>query len=453
MLGRAPLHGSRRKIELLHPNAPQGLDRRHLPQPARRCRVECRSQERVAVLADGPGALFSTGGVLRQAIVKGAVPVAFRPVRLGMRPQPVGRRDGQAFQRVTHRLGNALQPVQGAHRGQNMRGIGPLPPTSGQQVPFTGKRQHRVEQHLLRPTLDQMGSELAQHGAVEARVGQRQRQGILPVDPAADRLGRLTVGQPLGELEQGHQGKPPGRLCRAATGGEQVSKPDIVEHRAEFVAQARVATALEKRSAGDAHGLLGDGWGDLKEKGHDADLRARRRDVAVNQNLAPRFQHQTAVENSPAVSLLVIMRPLPHGMGELMLRRCSPGEYGTRCRRRELWLRFGPRRRGRHGRASRGRRPPRLSSCQSVCWGRQRMAGLHWSPGHWRPGQLWPSDVNLIQINRKLTAVRCEPLLRAFSITAETLHCQPELRRVIWHGQMNRLMRHQISEHCLRCHD
>lgn len=189
-----------------------------------------------------------------------------------MRPQPVGRRDGQAFQRVAHRLNDAFQPVQGAHRSQDMRGIGPLAPSGRQQVPFAGKRQHRVEQHLLRPALDQAGPELAQHGAVKARVGQGQRQGILPVDPAAHRLGRLTVGQALGELEQGHQGKPPRRLCRAATGGEQTREPDIVEHRAEFIAQARVATALGKRSAGDAHGLLGDGWGDLRAKGHDADL-------------------------------------------------------------------------------------------------------------------------------------------------------------------------------------
>lgn len=226
----------------------------------------------MAVLAYGPGALLPAGCVLRQAVIHGAVPVTLGPVRLGMRPQPIRRRDGQAFQRVAHRLSGALQAVQGTHRGQHMRGVGPLAPTSRQQVPLPGKRQHRVEQPLLRPALDQAGSELAQHGAVKARIGQRQCQGILPVDPAADRLGRLTVGQALGELEQGHEGQAPRRLRRAAAGGKQTRELGVVEPRAELVAQARVATALGERSACDAHGLLGDGWGDLRSKGHDAAL-------------------------------------------------------------------------------------------------------------------------------------------------------------------------------------
>jgi hypothetical protein len=95
---------------------------------------------------------------------------------------------------------------------------------------------------------------------------------MLPIDPAANRLGRQAVGQALGELEQVHQGKPPGCLRRTAAGGEQTRKPGIVEHRAELVAQARVAAAFWKRSAGNAHGLLEDGWGDFGAKGHDADL-------------------------------------------------------------------------------------------------------------------------------------------------------------------------------------
>ena len=71
----------------------------------------------MAIPADGPCALVSAGCVLRQAVIHGAVPVALGPVRLGMRPQPIRCRDGQASQRVSHRLNGALQPVQGPYRG------------------------------------------------------------------------------------------------------------------------------------------------------------------------------------------------------------------------------------------------------------------------------------------------------------------------------------------------
>src|SRR4051794_32310749 len=84
----------------------------------------------MAVLADDPRALLAASGVLRHATVHGAVPVALSPVRMGMGQQPIRCHDGQAFQRVAHRLDDALQPVQGAHRSQDVRGVGPLPPAS-----------------------------------------------------------------------------------------------------------------------------------------------------------------------------------------------------------------------------------------------------------------------------------------------------------------------------------
>src|SRR5829696_6469406 len=87
-----------------------------------------------------------------------------------------------------------------------------------------------------------------------------------------DCLGRLTVGQALGKLEQGHESKPPGCLRRAAASGEQTREPAVIEYRAQLVAQAHVAVALGKRSAGDTHRLLGNSWTDLRAEGHDAEL-------------------------------------------------------------------------------------------------------------------------------------------------------------------------------------
>ncbi len=67
------------------------------PQPARRYPVECRSQERVAIPDDFPSALVPARGVLCQAVIKGALPIAFDPVGLGVCPQPIPCRDSQAL--------------------------------------------------------------------------------------------------------------------------------------------------------------------------------------------------------------------------------------------------------------------------------------------------------------------------------------------------------------------
>ena len=115
----------------------------------------------MAVLADGPGAFLAAGCTFRRAIVKDAVPVTLRLVRLGTRPQPIRRRSGQAFQRMAHRPDDALQPVQGAHRGQDVRGVGPLPPTAGQQAPLLGKRQHLISPKLRACSLPAQQGEVA----------------------------------------------------------------------------------------------------------------------------------------------------------------------------------------------------------------------------------------------------------------------------------------------------
>src|SRR4051794_22057266 len=52
----------------------------------------------------------------------------------------------------------------------------------------------------------------------------------------------------------------------------QTREPAVIEYRAQLVAQAHVAVALGKQSAGDAHRLLGNSWTDLRAEGHDAEL-------------------------------------------------------------------------------------------------------------------------------------------------------------------------------------
>src|SRR5689334_16951772 len=63
--------------------------------------------------------------------------------------------------------------------------------------------QHDLEQILITPSGKQAGPELTQYREVEARIAKLQAEGVLQVDPAAHRLGRLPVGQVLEEVKDG----------------------------------------------------------------------------------------------------------------------------------------------------------------------------------------------------------------------------------------------------------
>ena len=57
------------------------------------------------------------------------------------------------------------------------------------------------------------GAELAEHGVIEAGIGQFQAQGVLPVDASADGVGGLAVGKSLDVLEDGGHGEPGGEVA------------------------------------------------------------------------------------------------------------------------------------------------------------------------------------------------------------------------------------------------
>ena len=75
-----------------------------------------------------------------------------------------------------------------------------------EQSLVTKARQQRIEQDWAEIPVDQPPPELAQHREVEARVGQLQAEAVFPIDPAAHRLGRLSVGQAFDVLENADKG-------------------------------------------------------------------------------------------------------------------------------------------------------------------------------------------------------------------------------------------------------
>ncbi len=78
-----------------------------------------------------------------------------------------------------------------------MGGVGALPPAPDQQPPLPQAGKQLLQQPFRLVVGGQPGTELAEHRGVKPGVGKLQAQGVLPVDPAADRVGGLAVRQPL----------------------------------------------------------------------------------------------------------------------------------------------------------------------------------------------------------------------------------------------------------------
>jgi len=139
--------------------------------------------------------------------------------------------------------------------------------------------------------------ELAQHRAIEPVVAEFQAQRVLPVDPAAHRLGRLAIRQPFAELQEGRQGQAPRCQGGPPVDGEQIRERHVGEHLTQRIGQPEVRMAWRERRAGDARGLLGH----------------RRQRLRAQQLLPPSSHHEsypyqfslpTLAPTSPSVSNL-----------------------------------------------------------------------------------------------------------------------------------------------------
>jgi hypothetical protein len=86
-----------------------------------------------------------------------------------------------------------------------MGGIGALLATCLEQFALTEGIEHQVEEPPFCLPFDQPGPELTQDRGIEPRIGEVQGERILPVDPAADRIRCLHIGQVFDVLHDGHQ--------------------------------------------------------------------------------------------------------------------------------------------------------------------------------------------------------------------------------------------------------
>jgi hypothetical protein len=89
------------------------------------------------------------------------------------------------------------------HASHDMGGVGASPPSGFQQVTGLKPGEHDIEEHLFRSPRHQAGPKLGEDRVVEARIGELQSQGILPVDTTAHGVRSLTIGQGVSKLHDG----------------------------------------------------------------------------------------------------------------------------------------------------------------------------------------------------------------------------------------------------------
>jgi len=225
-------------IVVLHPDAPQRLDSGDMAQP-RWCGGRGHSGEQQgAIRTDGQRACGTRVRARRQTIVFSTPRVALDPGWGAESTQPVRRDDSQVVESVAQCLADEFDAVEGAHGGQDMRRVGALTSPGTQEFVLTTPGQERVEQEGFGRSFDQTTPELAQDGAIKAGIGQLQSRDILPVDTTAQRMGRLQVGESLGELEDGHQSQAPGSQSRLALGREERGERIVSEQDAALISQA-----------------------------------------------------------------------------------------------------------------------------------------------------------------------------------------------------------------------
>src|SRR4051794_4595209 len=224
--------------------------------------MRCRQgvQKAKAVLSDLAGVSFPLHLALRQPCVLDPAAIALVPSRGGQGTQPVRSNGRRGIEGRPQRLGDKLQPIEGANSRQHMRGVGPLSPPGLEDAELSGDLEHPLQQALLRAAGQKTISKFAEDTKVKARVGQLEAEQVRPIDPGPDRLSRLSIAQALAELHQRDQGQAPGWAGWLTLLGIEVGEVAILEDRPERIAQGEIGTAFGKGGASDAGGLFGHTW-------------------------------------------------------------------------------------------------------------------------------------------------------------------------------------------------
>ncbi|MEU6322826.1 hypothetical protein [Streptomyces sp. NPDC047009] len=161
-------------VEVVRPHLPEDLDLAQAAQPGRGPGFPQRGQQSAPVVAEGLGERDDPGRAAGDLADFHAVPVALVPARFDQRSQPAGVLAGEFFQCCAHALADQLQAADAAYRGQDVGGVGALPPPRREEAGFHQASQHQVQDAFGGVPRDEAGAELAQHRVVEAGIVQGQ---------------------------------------------------------------------------------------------------------------------------------------------------------------------------------------------------------------------------------------------------------------------------------------
>lgn len=180
-----------------------------------------------------------------------------------MSEKPFRRDRGRLVESVAERLDDGLDPRHRVDGSKNMRRVSALTTSRLNEITRERVLQDRLEEPPLRAMVEQPGPELAQDGVIEAAVGEREAEEVLPVDPRADSVSGLAVGQRLHELEDQNECEPGwcgGRLpnLREEVGEVVVSKERFLVVQ-EPVTHLHDEVSLREYGSCDVGGVVRDG--------------------------------------------------------------------------------------------------------------------------------------------------------------------------------------------------
>jgi len=166
---------------------------------------------------------------------------------------------------MPHRFAHTFQAPEWANGGQHMGGISALPPT-GFEPPTRAKLlQQKIEQTSLGSMSQQAAPKFGEDRKVKPRGGEFQAYSILPVNPRADGIRGLPVGQAFRILEDGDQSQTPRRLGWLTTGGKEIEKIVVLIQRSQHIAHLQIEAAVRKHGMRDTGGFSlrigGMAWG------------------------------------------------------------------------------------------------------------------------------------------------------------------------------------------------
>jgi hypothetical protein len=107
--------------------------------------------------------------------------------------------------------------------------IASLAPASAKQPLLAKLGQECIEEQVLGIAIDQTCAKLTQNRGVKAGIGEREGKQVLPVNPAANCLSDLCIGQPLSELQNYNERQASRVLARLAGMGEELLNVGIME--------------------------------------------------------------------------------------------------------------------------------------------------------------------------------------------------------------------------------